>query len=159
MAKHAKVQFRCTRCGQNTIVEVKRRADETIVISPLPSFARADAQTASLHLPPVDDGLRLPEKRDIVLHVISGPDQGQELVLKTARAVIGRTGADFALNDPEVSRNHCLLEVRNNYVSLKDLESTNGTFFQEERARVAMLQDGAEFRIGNSTIQLIFRPK
>jgi uncharacterized Zn finger protein len=48
LAKHAKVQFRCTRCGKTTIVELKRRTDETVVISPMPSFARADASTQNL---------------------------------------------------------------------------------------------------------------
>jgi uncharacterized Zn finger protein len=40
VVKYAKVQFRCTRCGQVTVVSIKRRADQTVVISPLPSFAR-----------------------------------------------------------------------------------------------------------------------
>ncbi len=45
VAKHPKVSFRCTKCGLTTIVEVKRSVDQTVVISPMPSFARADAST------------------------------------------------------------------------------------------------------------------
>jgi predicted RNA-binding Zn-ribbon protein involved in translation (DUF1610 family) len=158
VAKHAKVQFRCTRCGQTTIVEVKRRADETVVISPMPSFARADASTARLKLPPVDEGLVLPQNSKIVLIVKSGPSQGTMFPLSNPRTVIGRKGADFPLNDPEISRHHCVLEVREHMVSLKDLDSTNGTFFEDERVRAAMLQDGAEFRVGSSTIQISIQP-
>jgi hypothetical protein len=158
VAKHAKVQFRCTRCGQTTIVEVKRRADETVVISPMPSFARADASTARLKLPPVDEGLVLPQDAKIVLIVKSGPAQGTMFPLSNPRTVIGRKGADFPLNDPEISRHHCVLEVREHMVSLKDLDSTNGTFFEDERVRAAMLQDGAEFRVGSSTIQISIQP-
>jgi pSer/pThr/pTyr-binding forkhead associated (FHA) protein len=42
---------------------------------------------------------------------------------------------------------------------LKDLDSTNGTFFDGERVRAAMLQNGAEFRIGESLIRISFEPK
>jgi pSer/pThr/pTyr-binding forkhead associated (FHA) protein len=40
-----------------------------------------------------------------------------------------------------------LLEVRDTYINLKDMDSTNGTFFEEERVRAAMLTNGAEFRL------------
>jgi hypothetical protein len=159
IAKHPKVQFRCTRCGQTTIVEVKQRVDQTMVISPMPSFGKSDPACATADLPPVDDGLRLPEKVAIILTVTAGPDQGLVFPLTQGRTVIGRKGSDFVLNDPEISRHHCILEVRDTFVNLKDLNSTNGTFFEEGRVRVAMLRDGTEFRVGNSTIQVTFLPR
>jgi pSer/pThr/pTyr-binding forkhead associated (FHA) protein len=159
LAKHSKVQFRCTKCGKTTIVEVKRRVDETMVISPMPSFARADAATARINWPADEEGLSLPEDVAVVLTVLTGPDQGRSQVLSRARVIIGRKGADFALNDPEISRHHCVLEFRDRFVNLKDLDSTNGTFFDEERVRAAVLQDGAEFRVGSSRIQLNFQTK
>jgi pSer/pThr/pTyr-binding forkhead associated (FHA) protein len=79
--------------------------------------------------------------------------------LSNPRTVIGRKGADFPLNDPEISRFHCVLEIRGPLISLKDLDSTNGTFFEEERVRAAMLQNGAEFRVGSSRIQINIQPK
>ncbi len=159
LARHPKVQFRCTRCGQASIVEVKRRVDATMVISPMPSFGKTDAATGTAELPPADDSLRLPDNFDIVLTVTSGPDQGMAFSLTQGRSVVGRKGSDFVLNDPEISRRHCLLEVRDNIVNLKDLNSTNGTFFEEGRVRSAILQDGTAFRVGNSTIQVSFRSK
>ena len=159
LAKHAKVQFRCTKCGRTTIVEVKRRADETVVISPMPSFARADVSTARLKAPAVDEAPELPAGLEAALTVTAGPELGRSLALSKAVAVIGRKGADFALNDPEVSRHHCQLEVRESFVNLRDLDSTNGTFFEGERVRAAVLQDGAEFRVGSTTIRLRFRSK
>jgi len=159
LAKHTKVQFRCTKCGKTTIVEVRKRVDETVVISPMPSFARADASTARLRLPPADEGLHLPDEVNIVLTVLDGPAKGQSLTLKTPRVVIGRKGADFPLSDPEVSRHHCVLEVRDMAINLKDLDSTNGTFLDEERIRAAVLQNGAQFRVGATTLQLTLHPK
>ena len=73
--------------------------------------------------------------------------------------MIGRKGADIALEDPEVSRHHCILETRERIINLKDLDSTNGTFYEGERARAALLSEGARFRIGSSMIHLTFRPK
>src|SRR6516225_2359319 len=106
VAEHSKVQFRCTKCGKTTIVEVKRRVDETVVISPMPSFARADAATPQLNLPTSDEGLSLPLDADVVLTVTTGPDLGREEILVKPRVIIGRKGAEFALNDPEISRHH-----------------------------------------------------
>jgi pSer/pThr/pTyr-binding forkhead associated (FHA) protein len=157
LAQHTKVQFRCTKCGQTTVVEVKRRTDETVVISPMPSFARADSASGSSQLLAEEEDLALPPGLQIVLSVTSGPEKGQSLTLSKSRTTIGRKGADFALNDPEVSRQHCVLEVREGFVNLKDLDSTNGTFFEEERVRAALLKDGAEFRVGSTTIRLSLR--
>lgn len=157
LAKHSKVQFHCTKCGQTTIIEVKRRVDDTMVISPMPSFARADSSTTSLKAPAVDGSPDLPPGVEVGLAVTTGPQIGHSLQLSKGRVIIGRKGADFALNDPEISRQHCLLEVHDSFISLKDLDSTNGTFFEDERVRAAVLQDGAEFRIGNSTIRVTFR--
>jgi hypothetical protein len=159
IAKHPKVSFKCTRCGLTTVVEVKRSVDQTMAISPMPSFARADASTQRLRLLPKDDSLQLPEDVDVVLSVESGPHKGLTLRMVKARTVIGRKGADLPLDDPEISRHHCLVEVRGRFISLKDLDSTNGTFLDEERVRAAVLQDGGEFRIGSSVIRLSFQPK
>ena len=159
VAKHPKVSFKCTKCGLTTIVEIKRSVDQTVVISPMPSFARADASTQRLRLLAVDDGLRLPENLEVILTVEGGPEANKSFTLSKARTVIGRKGADIALEDPEISRHHCVIEVRERHVNLKDLDSTNGTFFEGERARAVLLQEGAIFRIGSSVIRVTLRPK
>ena len=156
---HTKVQFKCSKCGKTTIVEIKRRVDSTVVMSPLPSFARTEATSSNVNLAPPDPGIRLPEKSKVVLTILSGPSKGESHTLSKARVVLGRKGADIPVNDPEISRHHCLLEVRDTYINLKDMDSTNGTFFEEERVRAAMLHDGTEFRIGSSLIRVNFQPK
>src|SRR5215472_12730082 len=154
IAEHQKVQFHCSKCGRPTIVEIPVKHQETMVISPLPSFARANISSANLSLlKERDDGLKLPATKNAVLTIISGPSKGAVHYLKNARVILGREDAEIALKDQEISRHHCLIEVRESYANLKDLESTNGTFFEEERVRAAMLNDGAEFRIGNSLIR------
>src|SRR5215467_2430975 len=109
---HTKVQFKCSKCGKTTIVEIKRRVDATVVMSPLPSFARANATSSNLNLPPADPGLKLPAKKNVVLTILSGPGKGETHTLTKPRVILGRKGADVALNDSEISRKHCVLEVR-----------------------------------------------
>src|SRR5262249_20852069 len=54
VSKHPKVKFRCSKCGESTVVETKRRVDQTMVISPLPSFARGNASASAMRLAPED---------------------------------------------------------------------------------------------------------
>jgi Inner membrane component of T3SS, cytoplasmic domain len=159
VAAHAKVQFHCSKCRQTTVVEIELRPDRTMVISPLPSFARSNASRSNLNLVVEEDGLKLPAAKAAILTVVSGPAKGAVHNLRKPRVILGREGAGIVLNDQEISRHHCLLEVHDNYANLKDLDSTNGTFFEEERVRAAMLQNGAEFRIGNSVIRFTLAPK
>jgi hypothetical protein len=142
-----------------TMVEIKTRPDQTVAMSPLPSFARAGASTSHLNLPPVDAGVKLPAAKIAVLTIVSGPGKGLVHKLKKPRVILGRDDADIALDDKEISRHHCVLEVRESFANLKDLDSTNGTFLDEERVRAAMLQNGAEFRIGTSVIRFSLEPK
>ena len=156
---HPKVQFHCAKCGMKTVVDTRKSPNATMVISPLPSFARGDAPGSGTNFMDHDDGAQLPPTQTVVLTIISGPGKGASHKLAKPRVVVGREGADIALPDPEVSRHHCVVEVRNTFVNLRDLDSTNGTFFEEERVRAAMLGNGAEFRIGETVIRLTFEPK
>src|SRR5262249_17962695 len=112
---HLKVRFRCSKCGKSTVVELKRHVDATVIMSPLPSFARSGAAGSGLHLPPPDPGLRLPAGKKVILSILSGPAQGTTHTLTKPRVILGRQDADIALDDPEISRHHCLLEVRDTH--------------------------------------------
>ena len=153
VAAHKQVQFHCSKCRQLTTVEITLRPDQTMVVSPLPSFARSNANSSNLNLLEQDDGLSLPAAKSAILTVVSGPSKGAVHQLKKPRVILGREDAGIVLDDQEISRHHCLVEVRESYAKLQDLDSTNGTFFEEERVRAAMLQNGSEFRIGNTVIR------
>ena len=69
---------------------------------------------------------------------------------------IGRSGADFTLNDTEASRQHAALEIRGDIVLLNDLRSTNGTLVDGRKiTEPTELQDKSEFQIGGTTLMLI----
>ena len=57
-------------------------------------------------------------------------------------ATIGRLGggADIEIDDRQVSRLHCALEVKDSSVLLRDLRSTNGTYVADQRVLSAKLE-------------------
>src|SRR5258708_8353303 len=113
---HSKVQFKCSKCGKTTIVEIKRRTDATVVMSPLPSFARANATSSNLNLPPPDPGLRLPANKNVVLTILSGPSKAQPHTLSHPRVAIGRTIPHAPSPSPDTPPHPRFLEARHPYI-------------------------------------------
>ncbi len=156
-----RVQFRCSKCGETNIVDVAHRPDRTQVTSPLPTFARSEGRGAgpgmafgTQHL-----DLSLPADKNVTVSVIAGPSKGLVHSMTKPRVVLGRAEADIEIDDPEVSRWHCAIEVKDNVVRVRDLDSTNGTYFDDERVRVAELQHLSEFRVGSTVLLLSILPK
>lgn len=101
---------------------------------------------------------KLPDDQKLSLAVIAGPDAGKMFAIDKPRVVIGREEVDFALDDPEISRQHVAIEVSGANVFVLDLNSTNGTFVDENAITEAPLDNQDEFTIGGSTIMLIVTP-
>jgi predicted Zn finger-like uncharacterized protein len=101
---------------------------------------------------------KLPEDQKLSLAVIAGPDAGKMYAIDKPRVVIGREEVDFALDDPEISRQHAAIEVSGANVFVLDLNSSNGTFVDESAITEAPLENQDEFTIGGSTIMLIVTP-
>ena len=158
---HPRVQFRCSKCGQTNTLEVTRRPDRTQVVTPLPDFARSDSAPGGVGTTFASQfqALALPVDKTITLSVIAGPSKGIFYELSTPRVVLGRFEADVEIDDPEVSRSHCSIEVKDKVVRLRDLDSTNGTFVDGERVRAAELRHLSEFRIGSSVVRVTLTPR
>jgi predicted Zn finger-like uncharacterized protein len=160
MAGYAKVQFRCSKCGRSTVVDRSRKPGKTLVVTPLPEFARSRGRSGdATGMIAGYQGLALPADRQITLAVVAGPAKGLVCPLEKPRVVLGRDGADISIDDPEVSRRHCAVEVQNEIVRVRDLDSTNGTYVREERVRAAELGPEAEFRIGATVVRVSIRSK
>jgi predicted Zn finger-like uncharacterized protein len=155
---HPRVQFRCGRCGKTTIVNA-RAADTTQVLSPLPEFARTGGPGIAALLGADAQGFFLPPNKTISLSVIAGPAKGQALTLESPIVILGRAGGDFNIGDPNISRQHCAVEVKGEAVRLRDLDSTNGTFVGLERVRAAELRHLSEFRLGLTTVLVTITAK
>lgn len=99
--------------------------------------------------------LELPKDKRFSLAVIQGAATGQIFQIGKTRSVIGRSGADINIDDPEASRQHAALEIIGETAILRDLGSTNGTFIDLERIEQHVLSNQQEFRIGGHVLMLI----
>ncbi|MFI6641666.1 FHA domain-containing protein [Streptomyces sp. NPDC050504] len=131
---------------------------------------RLDAQRCALGEPPLIDGavlsLQVPGDEEAParasgtrLHVVAGPDAGGVHLLHGGQIRIGRSAdADVPLNDPDVSRLHCAVTVREGgRVTVQDLGSTNGTVLDGSAVgeRAVRLSPGALLRLGESALRLV----
>jgi predicted Zn finger-like uncharacterized protein len=98
--------------------------------------------------------LKVPTDRAIALSITDGPMKGNVFHLTKVRNVLGRTGADIVIDDPKISRQHCAVEVHEaqGTARLVDLDSTNGTFVDEQKIKNCVLGHLSEFRIGSTTL-------
>jgi len=82
------------------------------------------------------------------------PMAGRELEI-TAGLVVGRTGSDIELADPEVSRRHATFRDVDGGIAVEDLGSSNGTFVNEQPVQgIVTLQSGDTVRFGNTVWRL-----
>ncbi len=89
------------------------------------------------------------------LIVISGPDQGKQIELDRGVYLVGKaSGCALVLTDTSVSRQHLELQVAESGVLVKDLSSTNGSFFQGARFSEVTVGAGAVFTIGATELRL-----
>jgi hypothetical protein len=98
----------------------------------------------------------LPSAERVRLDIVSGLAEGTEFEITKSLTTIGRKGggADLQIDDPEVSRLHCAIEVRREGVLLHDLTSTNGTYLRGSPVTVVRLPPMSIFRIGTSHLRL-----
>lgn len=99
--------------------------------------------------------LQLPKDRRFSLAVIQGPATGQIFPITKTRTVIGRSGADINVDDPEASRQHAAIEIIGEIAMLRDLGSTNGTWIDIDRVEQQQISNQQEFRIGSHVLMFI----
>ncbi|GLF93429.1 FHA domain-containing protein [Streptomyces yaizuensis] len=131
---------------------------------------RLDAARSTLGEPPLVDGAVLSVQvpgpagpgdtvAPVRLHVVGGPDAGGVHLLHGGAISVGRSAeADVPLDDPDVSRVHCEITVREDGgATVADLGSTNGTALDGRPVgeRPVRLPTGALLRLGESALRLV----
>ncbi len=142
------LQVHCTNCDARFIVVTAGPAAEEN--APRPTVDRTIASRS---------GGVLPEGKVVSLVVTRGPMMGKVFPLAKPRIVLGRAGTDVVLEDPQVSRQHCALEVHGANAFLIDLGSRNGTFVNNERVTTCELEHLSEFSVGANTLMLSITQK
>lgn len=93
------------------------------------------------------------------LAVIAGGQAGSVFQIHKSRTFLGRGSAmDIQLRDSEVSRRHAVLEIFEPDVTLRDLQATNGTWFNGAQIKSTELSHQDEFTLGSTTLMLIVTP-
>ena len=89
------------------------------------------------------------------MHLVS-VDGGERFDLAQGRTYVVGRGAtsDIPIYDPTISRRHAELSIREDGVTITDLESSNGTFVNGERIHQTKLQPGDSVCFGRVVCQL-----
>ncbi len=78
-----------------------------------------------------------------------------EIALSDQPLTIGRnTKADVVLEDEKASRLHCGIRLMDGEYFIKDLDSKNGTFVNEQRIESSQLNAGDKIRVGSTTLSV-----
>lgn len=99
--------------------------------------------------------LRALQRRELTLTVLEGASRGRREVSRSAILRIGSgPDNDIVLKDDSVSRRHAELELTDAGIVLRDLESTNGTFYEGCWVREVVLPPKGRFSVGETVLQV-----
>ncbi|HCD02795.1 MAG TPA: forkhead-associated protein [Planctomycetaceae bacterium] len=84
---------------------------------------------------------------------------GDPIPLLRERLLIGRRSrCDIHLDFPNVSSQHCELEMDSGYWQVRDLRSTNGVKVNGQRVEVQVLMPGDTLTVGKHEFEVVYRP-
>lgn len=85
--------------------------------------------------------------------------QGQSFVVNKEKFIIGRgkQASDLTIKDPNVSRQHAMIEFDGNSYCIVDLGSTNGLEYLGQRVQRKVLADGDVIRICDHELSFQYR--
>ncbi len=85
--------------------------------------------------------------------------QGERMSISKDRFVIGRgkQSSDLTLKDPNVSRQHAMIEFQNGVYFMVDMGSTNGVEYNGQRIARKQIAEGDVFRICDHEMRFTYR--
>jgi pSer/pThr/pTyr-binding forkhead associated (FHA) protein len=85
--------------------------------------------------------------------------QGEKYGITKDRFVIGRgkQSSDLTLKDPNVSRQHAMIEYQNGVYFMVDMGSTNGVEYNGQRIARKQIAEGDVFRICDHDLRFTYR--
>jgi FHA domain len=84
---------------------------------------------------------------------------GERLVVNKDRFIIGRgkQSSDLTIKDPNVSRQHAMIEFLNGQYYMVDMGSTNGVEYNGQRISRRPISEGDTYRICDHEVRLTYR--
>ena len=92
-----------------------------------------------------------------VLIIVKGPGAGKKLPLVPVTMTVGREhDNNIELKDEEVARYHARISFERGQYVLEDLESSSGTWVNDEMVDQAVLEHGDKIRVGTTEMIIDF---
>ena len=84
---------------------------------------------------------------------------GQKYIVNKDRFIIGRgkQSSDLTIKDPNVSRQHAMIEFANGQYYMVDMGSTNGVEYNGQRVTRKVIGEGDLFRICDHEVRFSYR--
>jgi neural Wiskott-Aldrich syndrome protein len=85
--------------------------------------------------------------------------QGERFVVNKDRYIIGRgkQSSDLTIKDPNVSRQHAMVEFLNGQYYMVDMGSTNGVEYNGQRVQRKVINEGDMFKVCDHELHFSFR--
>jgi len=96
-------------------------------------------------------------QQDLLVQIYpTGPSMGAKIELKQRTISIGRdAGNDIVVSSDAVSRRHARLAIENGQRFITDLQSTNGTYVNEQQTISQPLSHGDQIKIGDTIFKYL----
>src|SRR5215472_7350170 len=123
---------------------------------PIPRAPTPLPPNAMAGMPPGMNGYPSPMAHGAALSVIY---QGEKFPVTKDRFVIGRgkQSSDLTLKDPNVSRQHAMIEFQNGVYFMVDMGSTNGVEYNGQRIARKQIAEGDVFKICDHDLRFTYR--
>jgi hypothetical protein len=121
-----------------------------------PPLPRGGSQMPPLPQPPSHNGFPGVPSHGATLSVVY---QNEKVPVTKDRFVIGRgkQSSDLTLKDPNVSRQHAMIEFQNGVYFMVDMGSTNGVEYNGQRIARKQIAEGDVFRICDHDLIFTYR--
>lgn len=97
-------------------------------------------------------------KIKVILKARQAPEGLSEIVCSQAITNIGRKDVDVRINDLDLSRKHCAIEIiAGTQVMVRDLGSTNGTYVNGKKISAQEVKNGDLIQIGQSLLEVFIQ--
>jgi hypothetical protein len=126
---------------------------------PPPMMRPQTAPTLMHPQAPASNGYAAPPQQQSHGGMLSVFYQGEKLPVTKDRFVIGRgkQSSDLTLKDPNVSRQHAMVEFQNGVYFMVDMGSTNGVEYNGQRIARKQIGEGDSFRICDHEMRFTYR--
>jgi DNA-binding NtrC family response regulator len=89
------------------------------------------------------------------IEAVDGPDRGKRTAVSEVPVVVGSASTcDLVLTDSKVSRRHCEISLKKRGFWVRDLQSTNGTYFEGAAVSEVALLPGMMVKLGQTHLVL-----